>query len=81
MDLLGRTIEVKLQLGTGTEIDVYLCLLPATDHDMTVPRNEISLLRSKTLGKHSVILEPEPPRVATHHIIKLEETIRKTHRT
>jgi hypothetical protein len=48
---------------------------------MIVPRNEISLLRSKTLGKHSVLLEPEPPQVATHHIIKLEETIRKTNRT
>jgi two-component sensor histidine kinase len=81
VDSLGGSMEVKSQQGVGTEIDVYLSLPPATDNVTNVPEDELSLLGRKTLGKHLVLLEPEPPRMATHHISRLEETIRETCKT
>jgi hypothetical protein len=81
VDSLGGTMEVKSQEGVGTEIDVYLSLPPATDHVTNAPEDELSLLGRKTLGKHLVLLEPEVPRPTTHHISRLEETIRETCKT
>lgn len=81
VDSLGGTMEVKSQVGVGTEIDVHLCLPPATDQISNAPEDELTVLGRKTLGKHLVLLEPDPPRVLTHHISRLEETIRETCRT
>jgi hypothetical protein len=81
VDSLGGTMEVKSQVGVGTEIDVYLCLPPATDQVSNAPEDELAILGRKTLGKHLVLLEPDPPRVSTHHIARLEETIRETCKT
>lgn len=81
VDSLGGTMEVKSQQGIGTEIDVHLCLPQAADHTASVPEDEITLLGRKTLGKHLVLLEPEPPRVVTHHIARLQETIQETCKT
>lgn len=81
VDSLGGTMEVKSQQGVGTEIDVYLSLPPATDHTTSLPEDELNALGRKTLGKHLVLLEPDTPRVATHHITRLEETIKETCRT
>jgi signal transduction histidine kinase len=81
VDSLGGTMEVKSQEGVGTEIDVYLSLPPATDHVTNASEDELSLLGRKTLGKHLVLLEPEVPRPTTHHISRLEETIRETCKT
>lgn len=81
VDSLGGTMEVKSQEGVGTEIDVHLSLPPATDLVTNGPEDELFALGRKTLGKHMVLLEPEPPRGTTHHIARLEETIRETCRT
>lgn len=81
VDSLGGTMEVKSQEGVGTEIDVHLCLPPATDQISNGPEDELAMLGRKTLDKHLVLLEPEPARVTTHHIARLEETIRETCRT
>jgi len=78
VDSLGGTMEVKSQVGVGTEIDVHLCLPPATDQISNAPEDELTVLGRKTLNKHLVLLEPDPPRVLTHHISRLEETIRET---
>jgi CheY-like chemotaxis protein len=81
VDSLGGSMEVKSQVGVGTEIDVHLCLPPATDQISNAPEDELTILGRKTLGKHLVLLEPDPPRVPTHHISRLEETIKETCKT
>ena len=81
VDSLGGSMDVKSQEGVGTEIDVHLCLPQATDHGANAPEDDVFALGRKTLGKHLVFLEPEPPRVMTHHIARLEETIRETCKT
>ena len=81
VDSLGGTMEVKSQVGVGTEIDVHLSLPPATDQISNAPEDELTVLGRKTLNKHLVLLEADPPRVSTHHIARLEETIRETCRT
>jgi signal transduction histidine kinase/CheY-like chemotaxis protein len=81
VDSLGGTMEVKSQVGVGTSIDVHLSLPPATDQISNAPEDELTVLGRKTLNKHLVLLEPDPPRVSTHHISRLEETIRETCRT
>lgn len=78
VDSLGGTLEVKSQQGVGTEIDVHLSLTPATEHATTSPEDDICALGEKTRGHHLVLLEPEPHRNTTHHITRLEETIRET---
>ena len=81
VDSLGGSMEVKSQVGVGTEIDVHLCLPPATDQISSAPEDELTILGRKTLGKHLVLLEADPPRVSTHHIARLEETLRETCKT
>jgi signal transduction histidine kinase/CheY-like chemotaxis protein len=81
VDSLGGSMEVKSQVGVGTEIDVHLCLPPATDQISNAPEDELTILGRKTLNKHLVLLEPDPPRVLTHHISRLEETLRETCKT
>lgn len=81
VDSLGGTMEVKSQQDIGTEIDVHLCLPQATDHPTNAPEDEITLLGRRTLGKHLVLLGPEPPRMVTHHIARLQETIQETCKT
>lgn len=74
-------MEVKSQIGVGTSIDVHLSLPPATDQISNAPEDELTVLGRKTLNKHLVLLEPDPPRVPTHHISRLEETIKETCKT
>jgi len=81
VDSLGGSMDVKSQEGVGTEIDVHLSLPQATDHNANSPEDEVFALGRRTLGKHLVFLEPDPPRVMTHHISRLEETIRETCKT
>ncbi|KAM0720642.1 hypothetical protein Q7P37_004779 [Cladosporium fusiforme] len=78
VDSLGGTLEVKSQQGVGTEIDVHLSLTPATEHATTAPEDDLCALGEKTRGRHLVLLDSEPPRNTTHHITRLEETIRET---
>lgn len=78
VDSLGGTMEVKSQQGVGTEIDVHLSLTPAAESTSNSPEDEICLLGEKTHGRHLVLLDPDPPRAATHHIARLEETIYET---
>ena len=81
VDSLGGSMDVKSQEGVGTEIDVHLSLPQATDQAAYAPEDEVFALGRRTLGKHLVFLEPDPPRVLTHHISRLEETIRETCKT